>query len=114
MRFQDHLIQPQLYPGLLDGVDAWVSTAFVWEGMTMRRGDLVYIRDSPVLVSAGVVADDQTFHILGYAGAFVDQVTDSAWSWRRGDLRLFKMQPLCVALPAAWHLDGELYVIIAF
>ena len=112
LAFRDHLVKPELCTGLVDGGDAWVAASFVWEGLALRRSDVILVNDTPVLVNAGVVTNDDTFCVLGQSLSLVRQVTDSASSWRPGALSLWQLSPLCVSTPAAWHRDGDLFVIL--
>ena len=112
LAFRDHLIKPERCAGLVDGGDALAATSFVWEGLALRRSDVILVNDTPVLVNAGVVASDDTFCVLGHSMGLVQQVTDSASRWRPGALSLWQLTPGCVRTPAAWHRHGGHFVIL--
>ena len=108
------MIKPEFCSGLLDSGDAWAATSFVWEGLTFRRGDIIFVKDVPMLLVAGVVAENGCFSMIGHSMAFVRKVTDSASAWQRGALANYEIDPLCVRLPAAWHSEGTDYVVLSF
>ena len=109
--FRDRLVKPELCAGLVDG-GAWAATSFVWEGLAFRRNDVILVNDTPVLLNAGVVTSDEAICVLGHSLTLVDKVTDCASSWRLGAVSLWQLSPLSVGLPATWHRDGDLFVIL--
>ena len=65
-------------------------------------------------VVAGVVASDGTSFVAGHSLSLVNAVTDAASKWRCDvSVRLWPLDN-GVQSPAAWHMDGDDYVILLF
>ena len=67
-----------------------------------------------MLIEAGVVANDENY-LAARAFSFMGKVTTSASKWRLdASVTLWPLVPEGVLLPAAWHADGDDYVIVLF
>ena len=109
--FRNMLVRPQSCPEYYPGSETFVSEVCMWNGTTVRKDDVVFVDDVPVLV-IGCMVVDGVFFLVHHALTFMGTVAGAATRWRRGESTMAALDFLGLRLPAAWHLDGDTIIIL--
>ena len=96
------------------GGDCFVACSLVVHGLTLSKGDIVHIDDTPYLLQGGASVNG-ALALVVVDLVFVGQETMTSTRWRRRDNgagAIAKASEHRLRTPANWYLDGDTFVIL--